>query len=68
MLTRQYRDDLTEMVEAHKEQLQEEKSVARAQDQEFASNMQRLSEAYSDKPKTSVRTAKPKGQYKYLGK
>lgn len=62
MLTRQYKDDLTDMVEAHREQLEEEKAQAKAQDREFASNVQRLSEAYGDKPRKASSTAlRPKG-------
>lgn len=51
------------MVEAHKEQLEEEKTQAQAQDKEFTANVQRLSEAYGDKSQRKLAPAstKPKG-------
>ena len=60
-MSRQYKDDLTDMVEAHREQLEEEKSQARAQDREFTANVQRLSEAYGDEPRKPITLTKPKG-------
>ena len=50
------------MVEAHREQLEEEKSQAQAQDREFTANVQRLSEAYGDKPRKPATLTKPKGE------
>ncbi|KAF6017468.1 CEP95 [Bugula neritina] len=61
LLAKQYKDDLTDMVEAHREQLEEEKDTARRQDKEFAASVIRLSEAYGDKPVRSRPVTAPKG-------
>ena len=61
LLAKQYKDDLTDMVEAHREQLEEEKGTARRQDKEFAASVIRLSEAYGDKPVRSRPVTAPKG-------
>lgn len=50
------------MVEAHREQLEEEKEQARKQDREFAANIQRLTEAYNEQPKKTASAYKPKGR------
>ena len=61
MLTAQYKEDLTDMVQAHREQLQEEKAVAVQQDKEFTSNVNRLADAFGDKPSRPKLVSSRKG-------
>ena len=61
MLTAQYKENLTDMVQAHREQLQEEKAVAVQQDKEFTSNVNRLADAFGDKPNRPKLVSSRKG-------
>ncbi|XP_067942983.1 apical junction molecule-like [Watersipora subatra] len=61
MLSKQYREDLSDMVDAHRDRLEEEKSEVIKQDKQFASNVQKLADAYGDKPTKSKRPSNPKG-------
>ena len=49
------------MVQAHREQLQEEKAVAVQQDKEFTSNVNRLADAFGDKPNRPKLVSSRKG-------
>lgn len=48
-------------MEAHRERLEEEKEQAHLQDKYFMANIQRLTEAYGDKPRKPLSVYKPKG-------